>query len=39
MDIDLDRYGIIVCNVNSTNFKPYKRFADARAPRRRVQVA
>lgn len=26
--VELDRYGIVVCNVNSTNFIPYKQFAD-----------
>ncbi|AFL99000.1 putative ATP-dependent endonuclease of the OLD family [Desulfitobacterium dehalogenans ATCC 51507] len=25
---DLDRLGVIVCNINSTNFWPYKQFAD-----------
>ncbi len=25
---ELDKHGVIVCNVNSTNFKPYKQFAD-----------
>lgn len=29
MNIDFDRYGIVVCNVNSTDFYPYKLFADA----------
>jgi putative ATP-dependent endonuclease of the OLD family len=28
LDYELDRYGVIVCNINSTNFKPYKQFAD-----------
>ena len=26
--IDLDRYGIIICNINSTNFIPYRSFTD-----------
>ncbi|SHN50687.1 AAA family ATPase [Desulfitobacterium chlororespirans] len=25
---DLDRLGVVVCNINSTNFWPYKQFAD-----------
>ncbi len=29
MGYELDRYGIIVCNINSTNFIPYKKFAEA----------
>lgn len=29
MGLDLDRLGVVVCNVNSTNFKPYCDFADA----------
>ena len=29
LDLDLDRLGVVVCNVNSTNFKPYCDFADA----------
>lgn len=28
LDKNLDKQGIIICNVNSTNFKPYKVFAD-----------
>ncbi len=28
LDKDLDKQGIVICNVNSTNFKPYKIFAD-----------
>jgi len=27
-EIELDRYGIVVCNINSTNFIPYKKFSD-----------
>lgn len=26
---DLDRLGVVICNINSTNFEPYCRFADA----------
>lgn len=29
MDISLDSKGIIVCNINSTNFKPYVKFLSA----------
>ena len=29
LDLDLDRLGVVVCNVNSTNFEPYCDFADA----------
>jgi putative ATP-dependent endonuclease of OLD family len=29
LGLDLDRLGIVVCNVNSTNFEPYCDFADA----------
>lgn len=29
MGYELDRLGIVVCNVNSTNFEPYRKFADA----------
>jgi putative ATP-dependent endonuclease of OLD family len=29
MDMDLDRLGIVICNVNSTNFEPYMVFADS----------
>lgn len=28
-NLDLERLGIIVCNINSTNFKPYCKFASA----------
>lgn len=26
---DLDRFGVVICNINSTNFEPYRRFVDA----------
>lgn len=26
---DLDRLGVVICNINSTNFEPYCRFASA----------
>ena len=26
---ELDRFGIVVCNINSTNFSPYKQFVDS----------
>lgn len=29
MGYELDRLGIVVCNVNSTNFEPYRQFAEA----------
>lgn len=29
LHLDLDRLGVVVCNVNSTNFEPYCDFADA----------
>ena len=29
LDLDLDRLGVVVCNVNSTNFKPYCEFVGA----------
>jgi putative ATP-dependent endonuclease of OLD family len=29
MGLDLDRLGVVVCNINSTNFKPYCDFAGA----------
>ncbi len=29
MGLDLDRLGVVICNINSTNFIPYRRFADA----------
>ncbi|MEA5096477.1 MAG: AAA family ATPase [Sedimentibacter saalensis] len=28
LGVELDRYGIVVCNINSTNFLPYRQFAD-----------
>ena len=27
--VDLDRLGVVICNINSTNFEPYCRFAGA----------
>lgn len=29
MGFELDRLGVLVCNVNSTNFEPYRQFAEA----------
>ncbi|MEG2262107.1 MAG: AAA family ATPase [Raoultibacter sp.] len=29
LELDLDRIGLVICDINSTNFKPYCRFADA----------
>ena len=29
MEYDLDRLGVVVCNINSTNFEPYRQFARA----------
>lgn len=29
LNCELDRQGIVVCNINSTNFSPYRKFANA----------